>query len=142
MNKAHLTAISRNKISAPMQYLEERGLIKGKALDYGCGKSFDASYFNMDKYDPYFNPVPLFPNTYDTVTCNYVLNVIKNQAEAKRALTVIRSVLKPKGKAYITVRRDKFTEGYSSKGTYQTYVHLDLPIVKETSNYCIYELNK
>ena len=74
------------------------------------------------------------------MTCHYVLNVM-DEAERNEVIESILSLLNPKGKAYITVRRDIKSEGFTSRGTYQENVRLDLPIVKELKNaYCIYEL--
>ena len=138
--KAHMTAISRTKPSKPMQILEEKELLKGTLLDYGCGKGFDADYYNMDKYDPKFYP-KLPRKKYNTVTCNYVVNVILPNKQ-KEVLDSIKSKLRLGGVAYISVRRDIKKEGYTSKGTYQRNVFLDLPVLKETDKFCIYILKK
>jgi hypothetical protein len=58
-----------------MRFLNSLGLLRGKMLDYGCGRGFDAEYYGMDKYDPHY--APEFPKIkFDTITCNYVLNVV------------------------------------------------------------------
>jgi len=140
MNKAHNTAITRRKPSVPMRNLSSLGLLNGTLLDFGSGKGFDATHFGMDKYDPHYSPqIP--DGNYETITCNYVFNVVEKDQE----LNLIRSIqhlLEVGGKAYITVRRDIKTEGYTSKKTYQRNVLLQLPILKETSTYCTYILNK
>lgn len=139
--KAHMTAISRTKPSKPMQILEEKGLLKGKLLDYGCGKGFDAKHYSMDKYDPGFFP-KLPRKKYHTLTCNYVLNVILPEKE-QEILDSIKSKLRIGGVAYISVRRDIKKEGYTNKGTYQRNVILDLPVLhQETNKFCIYILKK
>jgi hypothetical protein len=138
-DKSHKTAITRRGISAPMRHLVENELLIGSALDYGCGKGQCAIELEMDKYDPHFWPTAP-QEKYDTVTCHYVLNVM-DEAERNEVIESILSLLNPKGKAYITVRRDIKSEGFTSRGTYQENVRLDLPIVKELKNaYCIYEL--
>jgi hypothetical protein len=48
----------------------------------------------------------------------------------------------PDGVAYITVRRNLKKDGFTSKGTYQRIVRLNLPIVEENSDYCIYRMDK
>ena len=129
---AYKTAISRKGISAPMKHLVKKELLVGSVLDYGCGKGQCAIELELDKYDPHF-----WPNEprqkYDTVTCNYVLNVM-NEAEQSEVLGSILSLLNPNGKAYITVRRDIKTEGYTKRHTYQRNVTLDLPILTEKKN--------
>lgn len=140
MNRAHLTAIARKKPSRPATYLFKTGLLTGSILDYGCGRGFDASHYGADKFDPHFFPTEP-TSQYDTIMCNFVLNVVpENETEA--ILSKILTCLKPGGVAYLTVRRDKFTEGLSQKGTFQRYVYLDLPIQYETADFAIYRLEK
>jgi len=136
--KAHLTAITRNKLSVPMRLLNKNNLLVGDMLDFGCGKGFDADQLGMDKYDPHYSPE--YPTKkYDTITCNYVLNVVKEDME-ETIINEIKNLLKENGTAYITVRRDVKENGFTKKGTYQRNVILNLPILKETSTYCIYKL--
>ena len=107
-----------------MKHLAKEGYIFGDALDYGCGKGFDAEQLEMHSYDPHYQPVwP--PFLYDTITCNYVLNVIPVEYEAD-IMGKIKSLLKPNGIAYITVRRDIKNEGLTKRGTYQRNVTLNL----------------
>jgi len=134
------TAITRNAPAKPMRILFESGKLIGNTLDYGCGKGKDAEIYKMDKFDPFYFPKKLQENSYDTVTCQYVLNVLPLEEESK-ILKHIKMLLKVKGRAYITVRRDLVKEGLTSKNTYQRNVILDLPIFYEKKNsFCIYEL--
>jgi ATP adenylyltransferase len=134
------TAISRISSAKPMRILFESGKLIGNTLDYGCGKGKDAEIYKMDKFDPFYFPKTLQENSYDTVTCQYVLNVLPLEEESK-ILNHIKKLLKIKGTAYITVRRDLVKEGLTSKNTYQRNVTLDLPIFYEKKNsFCIYEL--
>ena len=140
-NKAHYTAITRKKPSVPMRHLAKLGVLdKGRKLDYGCGKGFDADHFGMEKYDPHFSPIKP-KGLFDVITCNYVLNVVLEN-KVLDILIDIGNLLNSGGKAYLTVRRDIKQEGYTKKGTYQRNVILDLPILKETSTYCTYILTK
>jgi hypothetical protein len=139
---SYRTAIKRTKLSIPTKFLIDSSRINGRVLDYGCGRGFDADYFGWDKYDPYYNPVSIF-GPYDTIVCNYVLNVIPNESDRTATLTTIKNLLCDGGAAYITVRREKNKlNGWTKNGTYQTRVELDLPIVKQTNDYCIYEMKK
>lgn len=134
MRKLRNTSIKRKKMSAPMTWLSHQGLIKAGGLDYGCGYGLDADIMCLDKFDPnHFNTPPT--KKYDQITCIYVLNVILSKKEQKKVLANIKSHLKPKGKAYIAVRRDK--EGFSQ---YQTWVELDLPSMVRNSDFEIYKL--
>lgn len=139
IDDSHKTAMSRKTPSAPIRYLDSKGLLVGNKLDYGSGKGLDADTYQMDKYD--LNYHPEYPCTkYSTITCSYVLNVVQRD-EVESIIENIRKLLKPHGIAYITVRRDIKTEGYTSKGTYQHNVILDLPVLYEKKkNYCIYIL--
>jgi len=145
MANAHKTAKTRKKPSAPMAYLESHGWLESSKtmLDFGCGKGFDASYFGMAAYDPFHRPErsALQPNTYDVITCNYVLNTI-TECEGEQALASIRDLLKDDGIAFIVVRRDIKVEGETSKGTFQRNVELPLNVVHETGKYCIYMMRK
>lgn len=138
-NKSYLTAITRSRISVPMRYLDKQNLLSGRVLDYGCGKGFDANKLCLEKYDPHFFPEKP-AGKFDVITCNYVLNVVLKQDE-ESLIEDIKARLKPAGTAYISVRRDVKTDGYTSKGTYQRNVKLNFPVLKETSSYCIYELS-
>jgi ATP adenylyltransferase len=141
---SYKTAITRNKPSKPMKYLDENGFLNNpfcvfdiNQLDFGCGKGFDADHFKMDKYDPHFNPE--FPTKlYDVITCNYVLNVIPDQFTRDQVLRDIQSLLKPDGRAFITVRRDVKHDTDT-----QFRVCLDhLAIVYQDGSCCIYGLDK
>lgn len=137
---SYKTAIHRTKMSAPAEYINNKQLIIGKSLDFGCGLGKDADLLGIDKFDPhYFNISTSGP--YDTILCTYVLNVITPSLERK-VLKSIQELLSDTGTAYITVRRDITQDTYTKKGTFQRLVILDLPILKQTSGYCIYKLQK
>jgi SAM-dependent methyltransferase len=150
---AHKTAKARKTISAPMKYLSEQGLLVGIKLDYGCGKGFDADHFGMYKYDPFYTGGKIKSHEglevardaihFDVITSNYVFNVIEDPTIRQYALDVITGLLKPGGKAYITVRRDVVNAGITKTGTYQENVVLDLPVLVEVKGkYCIYVQSK
>jgi len=129
-DKPWLTALSRGKISTPTRWLKENNLLKGRVLDYGCGRGKDAKVLGFDKYDLFWWPKRP-TGKYDTIICNYVLNVVTEDVE-KEILKDVKSLLKPDGKAYFSVRRDCRT-GQTSKKTYQRIVDMDLPIIKKSS---------
>jgi SAM-dependent methyltransferase len=139
-NKSHNTAKARKQPSAPIKLLQEQNLIRGRVLDYGCGRGYDAIYYGFEMYDPYwwnFKPKGYF----DTVVCNYVLNVVDEETE-KEILSSIKRYLKKNGVAYIAVRRDLKEWGVNSKGQLQRDSRPDLPIVKENSKFCIYKMER
>jgi len=132
MNQPERTAIERKKLSTPMKFLEEEGHLDGRTLDYGCGRGFDAGHLGLESYDPnFFHGIP--EGKFDTITCNYVMNVVTEEV-ASWLINDIESRLAPGGHAFITVRRDLKEDTETQRN-----VKLDLPIVKETSGYCIYE---
>jgi SAM-dependent methyltransferase len=127
-----------------MRYLANNNLIKGKSLDFGCGRGFDADYFGMEKYDPhYFRCDDFAPCEFDTITCNYVLNVIPDEKERDAVVERILHWLKEGGWAYIAVRADKKAlNGFTSKGTWQGYIDLPFRLLNRTSAYDLYQLTK
>lgn len=140
MNKSHLTAIARKAPSKPMQYLETRGMLRGRALDFGCGRGYDADAFGLERFDPHYAPqMPV--GTFDTVVCNYVLNVIPSPEEREATITVLSRLLAPGGIAYISVRNDiNSLNGWTKRGTWQGHIELDLPIETTNSNFTMYRL--
>lgn len=112
--QSYKTAIGRegNMLSLPMRHLYERGFLKGRVLDYGCGLGEDADMLGIDGYDPYWRK--LKPRgKFDTIICNYVLNVLRLKRDRDEVVGRIRALLRRGGKAYISVRRD-------IKGCYKT----------------------
>jgi hypothetical protein len=119
MAKFHRTARGRNKISVPMRELKKNDLLKGRMLDYGCGRGDDADAIGMEKFDPNgpFNQRP--EGSFQTITCIYVLNVIEDPAERRRVENELSQLLAPGGRAYIAVRGDVYQDGETSIGTWQ-----------------------
>ena len=95
------TAIARVSPPAPLQLLHDRGLLKGRTLDFGSGRGH---WYGMNTYDPHYQP-RMPSGLFDTITCIYVLNVVSEQEEANITHQVI-SKLKKGGTAYFAVRRD------------------------------------
>jgi hypothetical protein len=144
--ESHKTAIKRNKPSSPMQYLSNKGLLVGNKLDYGCGQGFDADHYNMSKFDPYYAKT-MPEGQFDTITCNYVLNVIQNDETIISVINTIKSKLSDNGIAYITVRNDIKRDGPTIKG-YQRNINLEhfvahnLQLIKTCAAYRMYKLTK
>lgn len=126
-----------------MKYLLDNGLLCGRILDYGCGHGFDADLLRVAGYDPYYRST-LPSGQFDTITCNYVLNVIESPKERQSVVRRILSLLSMGGKAYITVRNDLTSlNGRTKIGTWQGKIDLDLPVVhKKSGQYVIYLLEK
>lgn len=141
--QSYNTAMSRKGPSAPLKYLKNKGFLSGAILDYGCGKGADFKYlreegFEAEAYDPHWRSIDLSSQSFDTILCTYVLNVV-NESTQDDIISSVKSLLKKGGQAFLTVRRDIKNEGQTSRG-FQRIVNLDMPVVKETSGYCIYKL--
>ncbi|MHC4121676.1 MAG: hypothetical protein ACYSWO_29740 [Planctomycetota bacterium] len=76
LSNAHKTAIARKTLSKPTRWLLNAGCLQGDVLDYGCGRGGDVKQLEIEGYDPYWQPeCPEGP--FDTIMCNFVLNVIE-----------------------------------------------------------------
>jgi DNA phosphorothioation-associated putative methyltransferase len=110
MIEAWRTAIGRLLPSAPARAAVGAGLVRGKVLDYGCGRGTDVEYFRKHStiavgYDPGQAAWAWPPQgKYDFVQCAFVLNVIEDPAERVDVLKRIKGHLKAKGRALIAVR--------------------------------------
>jgi len=146
-NNPHLTAIERTSISFPTRWLKQNNLLKGEILDFGCGFGYDTDQlkeqgFDILGYDNYYRPD--YPEKrFDTIICNYVLNVLEPNEQAE-VLMSVSELLKPTGKAYFAVRRDLKSEGFRThyvhkQPTYQSNVILPYNRVFTNENCEIYE---
>ena len=99
----HRTAIDRDRLSAPMQYLARHGYLNGdySILDYGCGKGHDlleleAHGVDAAGWDPELRPDGP-RRVSDVVNVGFVINVIENRAERiavlKQAFELTKRVL-------------------------------------------------
>ncbi len=144
-DKSHYTAIQRTKLSAPARYLLEHDLLKGRILDYGCGRGDLVSFAyreGMRQYDPYWFNEPLKKADFDTVYCGYVLNVLPKEKRLEVLVNII-VFLKEGGKGYVAVRRDVKKEGRRKCGTEQYNVVLPgHEVLVENRSFAIYVLTK
>lgn len=108
-----LTAISRKNTTLPLKECLSWLEPETRVLDFGCGRSLDARFLNIqgwdcDKYDPYYHPKELKDGYYNHVLCFYVLNVIPTFSERLSVLARIRCLLNESGlaSAFIAVRSD------------------------------------
>lgn len=121
-----------------MRNLSKVGRLCGRVLDYGSGKGYDADAFDTESYDPYYQPI-MPEGKFDTIVCNFVLNVISSKVERQRVIRDIMSRLNPGGKAYFSVRSDKSNlNGYTKRGTWQGFITLDLPIITSKNGFTTY----
>ena len=147
INHPHLTAIHRDSMSAPSRYLLENNLLKGRILDFGCGYGFDTDFlkhkgFDITGYDSYYRPESP-EGKYDTIICNYVLNVLEPYEQAD-VLMDVSNFLSPGGCAYFTVRRDLKEEGFRihyihKEYTYQCNVRLPYLSLERNASFEIYQ---
>lgn len=135
------TALKRSSPSRAAQVLVDRGLARGRVLDYGCGFGLDADTFGWDSYDPYYRPGPPV-GPYGTVVCTLVLNVLSRNNRAD-VLERIKDLLSPDGIAYVTVARNLPETGkLGIRHCLQNYVVLSLPRLYEDADVAIYVLRR
>jgi hypothetical protein len=90
--KRHLTAIDRDKLSAPMQALARHNYLDGEysVFDYGCGKGDDAKELEAHGIDVAFWDPVYYPErskkSADIVNLGYVINIIEERGERDRVL--------------------------------------------------------
>ena len=149
INHPYLTAIKRTDLSVPTRYLLQHNLLKGRILDFGCGFGYDTDElkkrdYDIIGYDYYYRPD--YPEgKFDTIICNYVLNVLEPYAQAEVMMNVT-NLLSPNGTAYFTVRRDLTEEGFRlhaihKQYTYQCNVKLPFQSLIRNSSYELYQYN-
>lgn len=107
--KFHSTAISRNKLSTPIESYLKHNKPQGRVLYHGVGRDdIGAKALGAEKYDP-FHPdenVRKAPTgNFDEVHSHYTLNVVDKDT-GKKILEHIHGLLNDNGKAVISVRRD------------------------------------
>ena len=144
---AHLTAKKREKSSFPTRRLLYLKKLKGRILDYGCGFGSDVEFlmnkgFDITGYDPHYFP-QMPEGKFDTIICNYVLNVLLKEEQSK-VMMAVSELLNENGRAYFTVRRDLKRNGFRmhyeyKKPTYQTNVVLPFDSILLTEHCEIYE---
>lgn len=88
----HLTALSRNNFSAPIQLLQRFGYLDGSRtlFDYGCGKGDDLrglveNGVQAAGWDPYYAPSAAVVPAH-IVNLGFVINVIEDPSERREAL--------------------------------------------------------
>lgn len=149
INHPYLTAIRQTTLSAPTRYLLQHGMLKGRILDFGCGFGFDADElkrqgYDIAGYDYYYRPE--YPEgKFDTILCNYVLNVLEPYAQAEVMMNVT-NLLHPYGTAFFAVQRDLKEEGFRLHAihrqyTYQCNVHLPFLSLECNADYELYQYN-
>lgn len=108
-SNSRFSAISRRSLSVPAAYLEQKGMLYGQILDYGCGRGGDmerlrAMGYMVVGYDPYYQPA-MPRRRFDVVLLTYVLNVVAPDVVGQ-CLFDAAAHLKITGDMFITVRRD------------------------------------
>ena len=124
MQTAARTAISRISPSAPTTWLAAQGLLNGRVLDYGCGRGFDCAHYGFIGYDPFWRVEDPGDN-FDTIICQYVLNVLRDPIERQAVVDDVMCRLGPDGIAYFVVRRDLKKSSLRKNGSWQGLIYLN-----------------
>ena len=133
------TALQRRELSSPMQHLLALGFLDGSrtVFDYGCGQGDDvrllsAMGVNTNGWDPAFQPdAPRI--TADIVNLGFVLNVIEDADERRKALkhafSLARQVLVVSVMLGYQSKRARFAEYrdgvVTQRNTFQKYYAQD-----------------
>jgi len=141
------TAKTRNRLSAPMRWLKDNNLLIGPILDYGCGKGGDVKRLHTKGYDiEGWDPVYFkreIDRKFNTITCIYVLNVIRLEEDRQEILDKMEDMLVEGGIIYLVVRRDIETDGFTARGNWQSNLYLDLESIHERKKkFQIYKIRK
>jgi hypothetical protein len=132
-------AVRRQTVSKTARLLQERGLLRGRVLDYGCGFGFDADRLGWEAYDPHYRQTPP-PGLFDTVVCNHVANML-TRASRRELLRTLQLLLADGGRAYVSVSRKIPREGkLALRKRIQNYVVLTLPSLYRDDELEVYRL--
>ena len=138
--RRHATAISRRKLSAPVQAAWDAGLLKKgmSFFDYGCGKGDDLRILKSlgvksSGWDPVFRPLES-KSCAQVVNLGYVINVIEDPEERSSVLQESWSLTKdllivssrPKSDLKSLKRYEEFGDGVlTSSKTFQKFYDRD-----------------
>lgn len=133
----HLTALSRNTLSAPVQILIGHGLVNDQVtvFDYGCGrgddlKALESIGIRCAGWDPHYaQDKPLIAS--DIVNLGFVVNVIEDPAERvdaiQSAFALASTVMVVSVMLYTSDRPGKpYRDGFlTARNTFQKYFSQD-----------------
>ena len=107
------TSMARTDISGPVRLYDKLRLLNGEVLDYGCGR--DPHKYN--RFDPYYYAnYTLLLRQWNTVMCNFVLNILPLEHNRFELLRTLFTLIKPGGTILIAVRDDVPQEQETVKG--------------------------
>lgn len=134
-------APERTSLSKTASLLVDRGFVRGRVLDYGCGMGFDADQLGWCSFDPYYRPRRP-EGVFDTIVVNHVVNIL-TRGSREALFAEIRNLLADDGVAYISVARNIPTAGKAGpRKRIQNYVVLTLPTVFADNEEEIYRMEK
>jgi DNA phosphorothioation-associated putative methyltransferase len=116
---SHKTAITRRKPSRPLRAALKLGAVRGRVLDFGCGKGRDVAElselgYKVRGYDLHFEPAKP-RGTFHTVLMTYVVNVLKAK-QRNEALQAAWDYVKPGGRLIVTARSERDIEAAAVQG--------------------------
>jgi len=119
---SHKTAITRRKPSRPLRAALKLTAVRGRVLDYGCGRGTDVAElaelgYKVVGYDPHYQPATP-RGTFHTVLMTYVINVLK-APKRNEALQAAWAYVKPTGRLIVTARTERDIESAAEHGRWQ-----------------------
>lgn len=134
-------AVRRGTVSITAKLLVDRGLVRGRVLDYGCGFGFDADHFGWEAFDPYYRQT-LPAGEFDTIICNHVAKMLTRESRTL-LYEKLRQCVAPTGMVYLSVSRKIPKIGKAGiRQRIQNYVVLTLPSIYVDTELEIYSMNK
>lgn len=131
----------RTALSKTARLLVERGLARGRVLDYGCGHGFDADTLGWDAFDPYYRANPP-EGSYDTIVVNRVVEVLTRR-QRHALLEAVGALLADGGTAYLSVARNVPVGGKAGpRRRLVNYVVFTLPSIHRDAEEEIYMWTK
>lgn len=106
-----ITSLQRG--SVPIRYWRKNKLLKGAVLDFGSGHD----HHEFGKYDAFSQPdTGMLLKSWDTIMCNYVLNVQPADHLIVQVCALMARMLRPGGRVLIAARNDLKRDRHSARG--------------------------
>ena len=120
------TAKHRKDPSRPLARALELDIVKGPALDWGCGRGADLAYLKSlgieaFGFDPKYRPQrPLLESArFRYAQCAYVLNTLPTWEDRERVINEMALYLEPGSKVMVATRHPSDVNYFAKRGNWQ-----------------------